>query len=55
MNGNINGNLAYEMEPEEEIIGGEVVMMASGTSTGFSAIISTARNALLSRMARRSF
>ena len=28
MNGNINGNLAYEMEPEEEIIGGEVVMMA---------------------------
>ena len=31
MNGNINGNLAYEMEPEEEIIGGEVVMMASPT------------------------
>ena len=27
----INGNLAYEMEPEEEIIGGEVVMMASPT------------------------
>ena len=25
----MNGNLAYELEPEEEIIGGKVVMMAS--------------------------
>ena len=31
MNGNINGNLAYKLEPEEEIIGGEVVMMAPAT------------------------
>ena len=31
MNGSINGNLAYEMEPEEEIIGGKVVMMAPAT------------------------
>ena len=31
MNGNINGNLAYKLEPKEEIIGGEVVMMAPAT------------------------